>query len=91
MHTLLNQDTPDDWVVATGESRTIRDMCKVTFDLLGLDYRDYVNVDPRCFRPHELDFLKGDSSEIRQVLGWKPEYTFDSMVKEMVDHWMEIV
>tara|TARA_Y100001938_G_scaffold143671_1_gene216867 strand:+ start:12563 stop:13534 length:972 start_codon:yes stop_codon:yes gene_type:complete len=91
MHMIVNNDKAGDWVVATGESRTIRDMCKVTFEKLGLNYEDYVEVDPKYFRAQELDFLKGDSSEIREVLGWKPEYTFESMVEEMVDHWMEIV
>ena len=90
MHMILNNDEPGDWVVATGESRTIRDMCKTTFDYLGMNYEDYVTVDKRFFRPQELDFLKGDSTEIRERLGWKPEYTFESMVQEMVDHWMEI-
>lgn len=91
MHMILNHHEASDWTVATGESRTIRDMCKVTFDLLGMNYEDYITVDPKYFRPHELNFLKGDSSEIRELLGWKPEYTFDSMVEEMVNHWMEIV
>ena len=91
MNMIVNHDEPGDWVVATGQSRTIRDMCEVTFDALGLDYRDYVTVDPKFFRPQELDFLKGDSTEIREKLGWEPEYTFESMVKEMVDHWMTIM
>jgi GDPmannose 4,6-dehydratase len=89
MHMIANHETASDWVVATGESRTIRDMCKVTFSKLGLNYEDYVEVDPKFFRAQELDFLKGDSSEIREVLGWSPEYTFESMVEEMVNHWME--
>lgn len=91
MHMILNNETPDDWVVATGQSRTIRDMCKVTFEALGLNYEDHVTVDPKFFRPQELDFLKGDSTEIREKLGWEPEYTFESMVQEMVDHWMTII
>ncbi len=91
MHKISNHETPGDWVVATGESRTIRDMCETTFSYLGLNYKDYVTVDPKYFRPQELDFLKGDSKEIREELGWAPEYTFESMVHEMVDHWMEIV
>ena len=69
MHRILNYEEPGDWTVATGESRTIRDMCKVTFDLLGMNYEDHVTVDSKYFRPHELNFLKGDSSEIREVLG----------------------
>tara|TARA_R100000008_G_C3572827_1_gene163310 strand:+ start:612 stop:1574 length:963 start_codon:yes stop_codon:yes gene_type:complete len=91
MHMILNNDEPGDWVVATGESRTIRDMCKTTFDYLDMNYEDYVTVDKKFFRPQELNFLKGDSTEIRETLGWKPEYTFESMVEEMVDHWMEII
>ena len=89
MHLLLNAEKPDDWVVATGQSRSIRDMCKVTFNLLGMDYKEYVTTDAKYMRPHELDYLRGDSSEIREKLGWKPEYTFESMVEEMVNHWME--
>jgi len=91
MHMIVDHDEPRDWVVATGQSKTIRDMCEVTFSILGLDYRDYVKVDPKFFRPQELDFLKGDSKEIREKLGWEPEYTFESMVQEMVNHWKEIL
>ncbi len=91
MHMILNNEEASDWVVATGQSRTIRDMCEITFAHLDMDYRDFVTVDPRYFRPQELDFLRGDSSEIREKLGWKPEYTFEGMVEEMVDHWLEIV
>ena len=85
MHMILNNEEASDWVVATGESRTIREMCEVTFSYLGMDYREYVTVDPRYFRPQELDFLRGDSSEIREKLGWKPEYTFKSMIEEMIE------
>lgn len=91
MHMILNNEEASDWVVATGESRTIRQMCEVTFAHLDMDYRDHVTVDPRYFRPQELDFLRGDSSEIREKLGWEPEYTFQEMVEEMVDHWSEIL
>tara|TARA_R110002020_G_scaffold22920_19_gene76940 strand:- start:235 stop:1224 length:990 start_codon:yes stop_codon:yes gene_type:complete len=91
MHKIVTNEEASDWVVATGESRTIRQMCEKTFGYLGLDYKDYVTVDPKYFRPQELDFLRGDSSEIREKLEWKPEYTFNSMVEEMVDHWMGII
>ena len=91
MHKIVNHNTASDWTVATGESRTIREMCDVTFSILDMDYRDYVTQDERYFRPQELDFLKGDSSEIRDELGWQPRYSFRSMVEEMVDHWMEII
>ena len=89
MHKIINHEVADDWTVATGESRTIREMCDVTFSILDLDYRDHVTQDPKFFRPQELNFLKGDSTEIREQLNWSPEYTFESMVHEMVDHWME--
>jgi GDPmannose 4,6-dehydratase len=88
MHLIMSNKTPDDWVVATGESRTIREMCELTFEILELNYKNYVTVDEKYFRPHELNFLKGDSSEIKQKLGWVPNYSFESMVKEMVDYWM---
>jgi len=91
MHSILTHSEADDWVVATGESRTIREMCDITFSLLDLDYKDHVTVDPRYFRPHELDFLRGDSSEIRTKLNWEPTYTFKEMVSEMVNHWTEIL
>ena len=89
MHKIINHEVADDWTVATGESRTIRDMCDVTFSILDLDYRDHVTQDPRFFRPQELNFLRGDSSEIREKLDWAPRYSFRSMVEEMVNHWME--
>ena len=91
MHKIVNHETPSDWTVATGESRTIKEMCDVTFSILDMDFRDYVTQDPKYFRPQELDFLRGDSSEIRRELNWTPRYSFRSMVEEMVDHWMEIV
>lgn len=84
MHMILNHDEACDMVVATGESRTIRDMCQITFESLGLNYEDHVIVDPKYFRPQELNFLRGDSSEIREKLGWEPEYTFESMIEEMI-------
>jgi GDPmannose 4,6-dehydratase len=91
MHKIVNHDEADDWVVATGESRTIREMCDVTFSILDLDYRDYVIVDPKFFRPQELDFLKGDASAVRKKLDWTPRYSFRSMVEEMVEHWDQII
>tara|TARA_R110000803_G_scaffold132777_1_gene199964 strand:- start:76 stop:1038 length:963 start_codon:yes stop_codon:yes gene_type:complete len=89
MHKITNHGVADDWTVATGESRTIREMCDVTFSILDLDYRGHVTQDPKFFRPQELNFLRGDSSDIRSKLDWTPRYTFKSMVEEMVAHWME--
>ena len=87
MHLIQQQDEPGDWVVATGETRSVRDMCEYVFSSLNLNYEDYVTQDRKFLRPEELPYLKGDSTRIRR-LGWKPEYTFESMMDEMVDHWM---
>jgi GDPmannose 4,6-dehydratase len=91
MHLILQQDKPDDYVVATGETRSVRDMCEYVFDQLGLDYRQWVVQNPKFLRPEELPYLKGDSSRIRTELGWKPEYTFETMMDEMIAHWIKIL
>jgi GDPmannose 4,6-dehydratase len=90
MHLILQQDKPGDWVVATGETRSVRDMCEYVFSKLGLDYKDYVVQNDKFLRPEELPYLKGDSTRIRE-LGWKPEYTFESMMDEMIEHWTNIL
>ena len=87
MHMILNHPTPREFIVATGETHSIRDLCEVVFSKLGLDYRDYVVQNPKFMRPEELRYLKGDSSETREVLGWKPDYTFSSMIDEMIERW----
>jgi GDPmannose 4,6-dehydratase len=84
MWMMLQHDTPDDFVCAMGESHTIRDLCTEVFAELEMDYRDYVIIDPKYFRPTELHDLKGDCSKLRETLGWEPEYTFRSMIEEMV-------
>ena len=84
MWMMLQHDEPDDFVCATGESHSVKDLCEEVFSELDMDYRDYVTVDPKFFRPTELHDLKGDSSKIREVLGWEPEYTFRQMIEEMV-------
>ncbi len=90
MHLILQQDKPGDWVVATGETRSVRDMCEYVFKKLGLDYKEYVQINARYLRPEELPYLKGDSSRIRRELGWKPECTFEAMMDEMIEHWLKI-
>lgn len=84
MHLILQHQKPDDFVVATGESRSVREFCELAFAEVGLDYRDYVKTDPRFQRPTDVDRLVGDSSKARAVLGWKPTYTFAELVGEMV-------
>jgi GDPmannose 4,6-dehydratase len=91
MHMIMNHETPDDFVVSTMETHSVREMCEVVFSYLGLDYRDYVTQNPKYLRPEELPYLKGDSTKIRETLGWKPTYTFESMMHEMCDHWMDVL
>ena len=90
MHMILNHDTPDDFVVATGVTHSIREMCEYVFSQLDLDYKDYVVQNPKFMRPEELPYLKGDSTKIRETLGWKPKYTFKMLMDEMTEHWMKI-
>ena len=87
MHLILQQPEAGDWVVATGETRSVRDMCEYVFSKLNMDYKDHVKQDSKFLRPEELPYLKGDSSKIR-ALGWTPEYTFESMMDEMTEYWM---
>ncbi|HEV2707691.1 MAG TPA: GDP-mannose 4,6-dehydratase [Pyrinomonadaceae bacterium] len=91
MHLMLQQPEPDDYVVATGETHTVREFCERAFSEVGLDYRDFVIVDEKFYRPAEVDLLIGDSSKAHKVLGWQPVYTFEELVKEMVRADMEAV
>ena len=88
MHLIMNYKVPNDWVVATGETRSIRDFCEYAFNLVNLNYLDYVVQNDKYKRPLELDFLRGDSTKTRELLNWKPEYTFESMIEEMLEYWM---
>ena len=89
MHMIINHSVADDFVVSTMETRSVRDMCDIVFKYLGLDYKDYVTQNPKFLRPEELPYLKGDSTKIRTTLGWAPTYTFEEMMQEMADHWMD--
>lgn len=88
MHLILNHSEPDDFTVATGEAHSVRELCEYVFGKLGMDYKEYVKQDPKLLRPEELKFLRGDSTKARTVLGWKPEYTFKTLLDEMVDYWL---
>jgi GDPmannose 4,6-dehydratase len=81
---MLQQDAPQDYVVASGESHTVREFCELAFNEVGLDYRDYVKVDERFQRPAEVDVLVGDATRARTVLGWEPQHSFPELVKTMV-------
>lgn len=90
MWMMLQQDAPRDYVVATGEAYSVRDFCERAFGQVGLDYEEYVEVDPRFFRPAEVDYLLGDAEETNRVLGWQPRTSFDQLVREMVEHDLEL-
>ena len=87
MHLILQQPQAGDWVVATGETRSVRDMCEYVFSKLGMDYNAFVKQDNKFLRPEELPYLKGDPTRIK-ALGWSPEYTFETMMDEMIEYWM---
>tara|TARA_B100000809_G_C15072066_1_gene506430 strand:+ start:250 stop:1224 length:975 start_codon:yes stop_codon:yes gene_type:complete len=91
MWLMLQQDKPDDFVIATGETRTIREFCQVAFDRAGLDWEKYVVIDERFFRPAEVNILLGDAAKASETLGWKPETSFEKMVQLMVDHDLQMV
>ena len=88
MHLLLTQDTPNNYIVSTGISKSVRDMCDYVFSKLNMDYKDYVSQNPKFLRPEELKYLRGDSSKIREELNWKPEYTFETLMDEMIEFWI---
>ena len=90
MHMMLQQPAPDDFVVATGETHSVREFCEAAFSVVDLDYNEYVKVDKLYYRPAEVDSLVGDASKARTVLGWKPLHTFDALVREMVEFDLEI-
>jgi GDPmannose 4,6-dehydratase len=89
MWLMLQSDKPDDYVCSTGISHSVKDLCDYTFSSLGLDYKDYLVVDEKHFRPEELENLKGDSTKLRKNLGWETEYTFESMIDEMIKYWLD--
>ena len=85
MWLMLQQDKADDYVVATGRTTTVRDMCRIAFDYVGLDMDKHVIIDPAFYRPAEVDVLLGDPAKARKVLGWEPKTSLEDMIKEMVD------
>ena len=85
MWLMLQQDEPDDFVVSTGETHSVREFCELAFDQAGLNWEDHVVVDDKFFRPAEVDLLIGDPAKARDQLGWKPEVTFEQLVRMMVD------
>jgi GDPmannose 4,6-dehydratase len=91
MWLMLQEDTPDDYVVATGETHSVREFCELAFGHVGLDYQDHVVVDERFMRPAEVDLLVGDASKAHKALGWQPEVSFRALVERMVDADVDLV
>ena len=90
MWLMLQQDEPDDYVIATGETYSVREFLNVAFEHLNLDWRDFVEIDAKYYRPAEVDLLVGDSSKAKAKLGWEPKIKFVDLVKEMVDHELAV-
>jgi GDPmannose 4,6-dehydratase len=86
---MLQQPEPDDYVIGTGHTCSVRDLCDVAFRYVDLDYREFVAQDPRFFRPAEVDLLVADPSKAAAQLGWKPQVTFEALVRMMVDADLE--
>lgn len=85
MWMMLQQDKADDYVVATGRTTTVRDMCKIAFDYVGLNYEDYVVIDPKFYRPAEVDLLLGNPEKAKNILGWEAKTSLEDLIKMMVD------
>jgi len=89
MRLMLQQPEPDDYVVATGETHTVREFCELAFGKVGLNYQDYVKTDEQFYRPAEVDLLMGDAAKAKRVLNWEPSHTFQQLVDEMVESDLE--
>jgi len=90
MWLMLQQKEPEDYVVATGISHSVKDLIKVAFDHVGLDWEEYVVSDPKLFRPAEVDCLLGDPGKAKSKLGWRPKMTFEELIRMMVDADLQI-
>ena len=89
MHAMLQQPTPGDYVIATGETHAVREFCEIAFGEVGLDYRDFVKEDPQFYRPAEVDLLVGNAAKARKELGWQPTYSFRDLISAMVANDMD--
>lgn len=91
MWMMLQQEQPDDYVIATGETHSVREFLEIAFDYVGLDWKQHVEISERYFRPAEVDYLQGDATKAKTQLGWEPKVSFEELVKLMVDADMEAV
>jgi GDPmannose 4,6-dehydratase len=87
IYKIMQYETPRDWIVATGNTRSVRELCDYVFTKLKMNYEDKVKFDPKFLRSEELKYLRGDPSETKQLLNWEPEYTFETMIDEMIEFW----
>jgi GDPmannose 4,6-dehydratase len=87
---MVQQPKGDDYVVATGEAHSVRELCEHAFGHVGLDYKDFVDIDPRYYRPAEVDYLLGDPSKAVKALGWKPRTSFAELVRLMMESDLEL-
>jgi len=85
MWLMLQQDEPDDYVIASGETHSVKEFAELAFSHVGLDYQDYLNIDERFYRPAEAHLLKGDYSKGKKILGWEPTVSFKELIQMMVD------
>jgi GDPmannose 4,6-dehydratase len=88
MWIILQQDKSDDFVCATGVSHSVKELCEYVFNKLDLSYQEYIKFDEKFLRPEELNDLKGDSSKLKSLTGWEPKYTFETMLDEMIEYWL---
>ena len=91
MHMIINHDSPDDFVVSTGETNSVREMTDYVFSKLGMDYKGYVVQNPKYIRPEELKYLKGDCTKLKSTFNWEPEYDFEALMDDMIDFWMKTI
>ena len=91
MWLMLQQDTPEDFVIATGETWSVKQFVEAAFSYADLDWKEYVTEDPRFMRPAEVDLLVGDPAKAKKVLGWEPEVSFQELVEMMVDADIELI
>lgn len=88
---MLQQDVPDDYIIASGGTRSVQDLVECAFDYVGLNWEKYVSVDPAFYRPNETVQLVGSIEKIRSNLSWQPDYSFERLVQSMVDHDLKVL
>jgi GDPmannose 4,6-dehydratase len=91
IYKIMQYETPRDWIVATGTTRSVRELCDYVFKKLEMDYQEKIKFDPKFLRDEELKYLKGDPTETKTLLEWEPKYTFEQMIDEMIEHWYSVI